>query len=89
VADLAVAKAATLVIKVKDEPEAGMIAKIANKAGIADLTLGTAVLGLSQLVSGLEENEHVESEVNLKLARGKGYEEDGGLVRLKVALALS
>jgi len=80
------AKNAILLIKVKDEPDAMLLGKLAGKAGLAELTLGTAVLTLAQLVEGLEEHEHVECEVNVKLSRGKDYSEDGGVVRLKVAL---
>jgi hypothetical protein len=38
------------------------------------------------LVAGLEENEHVGCEVNVKLYRGKDYSEQEGIVRLKVEL---
>ena len=40
-----------------------------------------------QLVAGLDENERVSCEVNLNLARGKGYCEQEGMVRLRVELS--
>jgi hypothetical protein len=71
---------------VRDEPEAFLAGGIADKLGVANLTLGTALLSLSQLVASLEESEEVECEVNLKLQRGKDYAETEGLLRVSVAL---
>eukprot|EP00966_Prymnesium_polylepis_P314276 7262563-Prymnesium_polylepis.1 len=62
----------------------------ANKLGIcartSDDRLGTAALGLSQLVAMLDFSDHVESEVNLQLKRGTGYSEPAGMLRLQVKL---
>jgi len=80
------AKSAILVLTVRDEPEAFLAGGIADKLGVANLTLGTALLSLSQLVASLEESEEVECEVNLKLQRGKDYAETEGLLRVSVAL---
>jgi len=78
--DLQAAKSAYLVISVKDDLET--LSGLAK----ADPSLGTAAIGLSQLVSGLEQTDHVECDVNLQLARGTGFAEICGMLRVTVAL---
>jgi len=81
---------AALIIQVKDQPELEVMMSTFNKLGMcarsSDNHLGTAALGLSQLVTMLEFSDHVECEVNLELKRGPGYTIPAGMMRLQVKL---
>jgi hypothetical protein len=77
---------ASLLIRVMDEPEFGLVGAV--RAGVGcDFTIGSAALSLAQLFPKLEEHDHVGSVVNLNLVRGADFQEPAGLLRLQVELA--
>ena len=82
------AASSCLQINVLDEPEFALVGKMRSAASADTFLIGSAALSLAQLMSELEQNDNVGCEVKLQLARGDGYKELAGLLRIRVELMM-